>query len=338
MELLDRYLQAIKRFLPLGHQEDIIKELSDNLLSRIEDKESELGRQLQEFELESIIKSHGHPILVAARYQPQQYLIGPMVAPLYWFILKIAVAMAIAVYGIVNTVLMALGTPTLQGAIQIILGVPRVAWITAAWVTFSFVAIEIAVTKYNVKLNWFENWSPRSLPRLEKDQQKHRCHPMVEFLGAVFLVLWMLIVPYHPFLVFGPGAYYLQSQPIQAAPIWYSLYWPFMALLFASMIVKAAYLFSFSWSWPKKFIDLIFRMLGLLLLSLLIEAHEFVILSGTATGDITHLQDSIAKLNYGILIGLRIALAIAAVNILWEGGRILYESYRGRSSYQALRL
>ena len=34
MELIDRYLQAVKFALPKAQQDDIIKELSDNILSR----------------------------------------------------------------------------------------------------------------------------------------------------------------------------------------------------------------------------------------------------------------------------------------------------------------
>jgi len=43
MELLDRYLQAVKRHLPWERQDDIIAELKANLESQLEDKESELG-------------------------------------------------------------------------------------------------------------------------------------------------------------------------------------------------------------------------------------------------------------------------------------------------------
>ena len=46
MELLDRYLQAVKKYLPARRQDDIIAELRANMESQIEDKESELGRPL----------------------------------------------------------------------------------------------------------------------------------------------------------------------------------------------------------------------------------------------------------------------------------------------------
>lgn len=48
MELLDRYLQAVRFWLPKAQQQDIIAELSSDLHSQIEDRETELGRPLNE--------------------------------------------------------------------------------------------------------------------------------------------------------------------------------------------------------------------------------------------------------------------------------------------------
>jgi hypothetical protein len=89
METLDRYLQSVKFWLPREQKEDILAELSDDLRSQIEDKESEIGRPLEKAEVESILKKSGPPMLVAGRYLPQRYLIGPTLFPIYWFVLKL---------------------------------------------------------------------------------------------------------------------------------------------------------------------------------------------------------------------------------------------------------
>src|SRR5262249_52653448 len=89
MELLDRYLQAVRFWLPKAHQNDIIEELRDDLSSQIEDKESSLGRAITEDELAAILQHAGHPMRVAARYQKQQTLVGPELFPLYKFVLMI---------------------------------------------------------------------------------------------------------------------------------------------------------------------------------------------------------------------------------------------------------
>jgi hypothetical protein len=89
MELLDRYLQAIKFWLPKAQQDDIIAELSEDIRSQIEERETELARTLTKPELEAILKQRGSPVLVASKYLPQQHLIGPVLFPIYKFVLKI---------------------------------------------------------------------------------------------------------------------------------------------------------------------------------------------------------------------------------------------------------
>ncbi len=89
MELLDRYLKAVKFWLPSEQKQDIVAELSEDIRSQIEDKESELGRQLNDAEVEAILKKGGPPMLVAQRYLPQRYLIGPALFPTYWMVLKL---------------------------------------------------------------------------------------------------------------------------------------------------------------------------------------------------------------------------------------------------------
>src|ERR1700687_6362833 len=89
MALLDRYLQAIEFWLPKRQRQDIIAELSEDLRSQIEEKETELGRKLEDAEVEAILKRCGAPLEVASRYRPQQYLIGPALFPVYRFVLAV---------------------------------------------------------------------------------------------------------------------------------------------------------------------------------------------------------------------------------------------------------
>src|SRR4030088_17015 len=90
MELLDRYLHAIEFWLPKRQKQDIIAELSEDLRSQIEEKETDLGRKLEDAEVEAILKRCGAPLEVASRYRPQQYLIGPALFPVYRFVLAVS--------------------------------------------------------------------------------------------------------------------------------------------------------------------------------------------------------------------------------------------------------
>ena len=89
MDLIERYLQAVKFWLPKNQQDDITAELSEDLRAQIEERESKLGRKLNEMEVESLLRQRGSPIMVANGYLPQRQLIGPLLFPIYTFVLKV---------------------------------------------------------------------------------------------------------------------------------------------------------------------------------------------------------------------------------------------------------
>jgi hypothetical protein len=61
MDLIERYLQAVKKHLPRERQDDIIAELRSNLEAQLEDKEAGPGRPLNAEEVEAWLKQMGSP-------------------------------------------------------------------------------------------------------------------------------------------------------------------------------------------------------------------------------------------------------------------------------------
>jgi hypothetical protein len=88
METIDRYLRSIQFWLPASQKDDIIAELSEDIHSEVDEKERELGRSLGPAELRALLKRRGSPLLVAERYLPKRYLIGPTLFPVYWTLLR----------------------------------------------------------------------------------------------------------------------------------------------------------------------------------------------------------------------------------------------------------
>ncbi len=74
--LLERYLQAVGQYLPTKGKDDTLAELRANLLAEMDGRVEELGRALNEDEVAAVLEKHGSPPVVAARYLPQQSLIG----------------------------------------------------------------------------------------------------------------------------------------------------------------------------------------------------------------------------------------------------------------------
>src|SRR3954463_13589567 len=110
MSLLDRYLTAVRFWLPKSQREDIAAELAANLQSEIDDQAAAQGRPISADDPAAILKQHGPPLLVASRYQEKRrtvnfgrQLIGPIVFPFYWIAIKVALVLLL-IPGVVSTV------------------------------------------------------------------------------------------------------------------------------------------------------------------------------------------------------------------------------------------
>ncbi|KAK0341565.1 hypothetical protein LTR94_025851, partial [Friedmanniomyces endolithicus] len=91
MELVDRYLKAVAAQLPKEGRDDIVEELREDILARIEAAQDTAGRPLNEDEVEALLREVGHPLTVAARYTAgPQALIGPELYPWWMFAVKVA--------------------------------------------------------------------------------------------------------------------------------------------------------------------------------------------------------------------------------------------------------
>jgi hypothetical protein len=102
MDLVNEYLRAVAAQLPKAQRDDIIAELRDTILTRIEAREAELGRPLTGEETEAVLREVGHPLVVAARYREgPQHVVGPALYPYWMFVVKVAIIIQIAVSALV---------------------------------------------------------------------------------------------------------------------------------------------------------------------------------------------------------------------------------------------
>ena len=342
MELLDRYLQAVKKHLPWQRQDDIIAELRANLESQLEDKEAELGRPLNSGEVEAWLKQMGPPMQVAARYQPQQYLIGPAVFPTYWFVLRTAFLWALIIYSIVSAVLIVVKTPSGMAVLEAVLRVPGVLLTTAAWVTLVFAVIEFAATHYPAKCpaiaGFSADWSPGTLPPLEKEpapgkKRRSYAHAVAEVVFGFLFLAWLLLIPQHPALLLGPGVAYLHVSRFQLAPVWVQFFWWVVALNLLQLGWRCLDLWRGSWQQPRPIQHMAIKAFGLIPLVVLLSVrdHAWVTLKHPALDQVSH-GGTLDSINHSIYLSLLLVCTIAVLQLAWEIGRTSLEVYRKRAA------
>ena len=58
-------------------------------------------------------------------------------------------------------------------------------------------------------------WDPKSLPPLQKqDRKPSLIQAVCEMVFGWFGLIWLLLVPHYPFLIFGPAASFLKAGPL----------------------------------------------------------------------------------------------------------------------------
>lgn len=337
MELLERYLQAVGRHLPYRRQKDILAELRANLEAQLEDKEAELGRELKQGEAEDWLRELGSPMQVAARYMPQQWLIGPGVFPVYWYALRLALLWALGVYAIVSTVLIVLeqpGAPSIAGAIW---RVPWVLFLVAATVTLVFAAMEFVSTRFpGIGVRWMKGmteWSPASLPPLEKVhpslKPKNYAHAVAEVVFGFLFLVWLALIPTYPFLLVGPGLEYLRHAPFALAPTVMVFYYWVLALNVLQVGWHAVELIQGTWQRRRSVQYLVFKAFAVIPLWVLVRApeHKLLLLKSPAM-DAAHYGATVDAVNYGAHEGLLVVLVITVIQFVWAFGKLWFHRRR----------
>jgi hypothetical protein len=337
MELLDRYLQAVKKHLPRERRDDILAELRANLESQLEDKESGLGRPLTQGEAEDWLRQLGAPMQVAARYQPQQYLIGPGMFPTYLYVLKLAMGWATVVYAIVSAVEL-VSAPDADALAGAVFHLPGVLMTTAAWVTLIFAILEYTAMRYPgivpTGAVCAPAWSPATLPPVELGEFEGRkkrsfAQAVAEVIFGFLFLIWLLLIPRHPFLLLGPGVVYLRSSPFQFADLWQiQFFWIIVAINIVQLGWRTSALIRGSWQRSRVEHEVV-TALSLIPLGFLLTVrdHAYLLLKHPEV-DSARYGSTLDAINGWTYKGILIVSVIVVLQLLWTVGKWAQERSR----------
>ena len=340
MDLLDRYLKSVASALPAAQRDDIIEELSENIRSQMEDKEGELGRPLNEPEVEAILKQHGHPLLVAGRYRQDhrtvafgRQLIGPTLFPFYIKVLSFNLGLTSLVLLIIFFALFAAGQsfsifPTFLYQFLIQFGI----------VTLIFAVADRHWTKFP------DRWDPRSLktiwhpgfatqtelvagpasPPQADPIRISRFESISQFVALGVSIVWLRIAQRSPFMIFGPAAAFFKL-----APVWHQFYLPVVLLALAGMLQAAINLFRPDWVRLRSVFRIGSAIAWLLIWLFLFKAGTWVVLANMPGTPAEDYRRTVAILNQCLHFGLLGASFAAVIDLL----RHLYRLTRRSGSH-----
>jgi hypothetical protein len=311
MELIDRYLHAVRGYLP-AREQDVIRELADDIRSQLEDREATLGRPLNKAEVHAFLQQLGHPMVLAARFRPQRHVIGSAMFPFYWRTLIVALGVALLVNVVIAAVLVASGRSSTE-IVATVFRFPLTVGITVfGWVTLIFALADWALARTKILVSW----DPSSLPPVRSDAPRvSRIQVAAEIVGNAAFLAWLAAVPLHPWLLFGPAAAFLET-----GPTWDRFYVPLVALVTTSMALAVLNLIRPDWTRLRAIARIAGGVLGLILFSLMIDSGQFVSLKPTVSGP--DYREAVEVLNVIVRIFLTVAWLTSAIDLVREGQRL----------------
>jgi hypothetical protein len=275
MELLERYLQAVKFWLPRHQKQDIIAELSEDIHSEIDEKETELGRKLTEPEIETILKQRGRPMLVANRYLPQEHLIGPVLFPIYRLVLKIVLLCYLVPWMLIWFGLLFFNSGYLPGhtgeawtsALASMWGSLWFAtFVAAGTVTLIFAILERAQSKSA----FLKDWDPRKLPPVRNPNLIPRSSSIIELCAGMVFCLWWTANMHSPSMLNSP------SLRISLSSHWRYFYWGFLILALVNISLAAVNLVRPYWTGLRATFRLLSDAAGFALLFWLLRSNMLI--------------------------------------------------------------
>ena len=313
MQLIERYLQAIQFWLPENQKQDIIAELSEDIHAQIDDRETALGRKLTDAELESFLKQRGRPFVVANRYLPQRFLIGPLLFPVYWFVLKL-----VALCYLLPWLLVSIGIEGFGGHSW-----PHAFWhavgsvsITAAIAFIEVTAVFAGLERMQGKSGVLADWKPHSLPALRNTNRLSRTSSAIELAVNLVLLSWWLSHFAATQLLIAP------NLQISLAPVWLRFFWGIAVLTLANASLAMADLLRPYKTRVRSVVRLLSEIAGSVLFCWLLDVN---ILAGLVAPNLTPAQaaDLTISINLALAKSFPAALAICLVIIAIRAYRIV---------------
>jgi len=285
MTPLERYLKNLSKLLPADQREDILRELSEDIQSEMDDKQSELGHPLTEGEQLQILRRRGNPLQVAAGYTNNKgtlafgpQLIGPVLFPFYTRVLRFNLGLTFVIVGAIFAALSLSGQPIRTGDLFSNVLLQLFVQLAAVTIIFVFVEKHLSGQPHDWHAKEFEKTLKTSIrERIDKKIQLQmrevsRFDSISVLTASGVALLWIQSLWAKPFLIFGPVA-----AQITFAPVWHQVYVPIVFIMLATIVRACINLAQPNWVRFRDVAALVLDAAALVVVYILMFGHTWVV-------------------------------------------------------------
>lgn len=321
MNIIDRYLHEVGRFLPRKNREDILAEIRSHLSDTLDER---VQGEASEEDMIALLKETGSPRKLASSYpDSRQYLIGPDLYPFFQMVAGIVLAAVIGAQLLAFGVTYWLGEEI--GSYWEALG----GILTSVPAALGSVVIVFMILQHfgvQPKLD-DEPWDPRTLPVIDEDEAIKKGERIFGIVaGSVFVALLTVFRDKIGIYVFPAGTFYPNPVLTQY------LGWMILSLL-ASIGLDIYLLWQGRWTLGSRIARIAVNGFSIAILVLLLQGHNAWLAANGSGGffeSITGLASSLTD-NFQLFTmeTFRMAFGVALIVTIIETCVLLYKLVRG---------
>jgi hypothetical protein len=309
-ELVERYVHEVGQQLPRNIRADVQMELRSLLQDSLEEQAAESGVAPTTKMTAEMLRAFGKPETIAARYRPEQYLIGPRLFPIYRQVITVALVIIsiIHVAGLLFALLRGETAVFGQAAWGWLSNFFNAALVNAGIVTLVFVALERAQV-----IDWYDSaakeaeWNPLDLPPIADDNRINR---LELGFGMIWTAAFLILFNFYPqwigvaTIANGETGFFPFFAPAFAVHVpWLTLIW------MLELMLKSVVLAQGRWTTITRWLELSLVPLTIFVLNRIRTGGEIFTIAGLTTA-------------------ARQILAVIIVIVVLDGVYLLYKQLR----------
>jgi hypothetical protein len=273
MKMISNYLDSLESYLSDDLKQEVREELEASILEQVEDKQQELGRELNQLEQETLLKKLGHPMRVAAAYLPKQRLVGAEYFPAYKRALEIALAIVLGILILLSLPDIFNGRSIIGSAITIFAQMIDTGLYVFAIVTIIFYLMEY----YGTSLDYIYAWSPGELKGYSRRLSLSRLESGFELIVYILFMAWWNDIITWPSDTWSD----LQTTSLSFSQEWKGVFWSINIIMGLSLIVAFHKFAVASWTKISLVTDILLGLASLFVIYQITQFDQLVIFSGS---------------------------------------------------------
>jgi uncharacterized membrane protein len=334
MNLLDKYVAEVGKYLPRKQRADIEKELKSTLEDMLEERNQGKG-QASEAEVVALLKEYGEPRKVAESYIGPRYLIGPRLYPTFELIVKIVMAVLLGAgllgYGVSAAITKSFaGTEFFSFLGQFWLGLLGGMISAFGSIVIVFAILERVLPTKELEKETEEEWNPADLAK-EPDPDEVKMSDAIATI--IFTLIGLAVFNLYPDIV---GIFFGSDGEWTFIPILsdaFFTYLPWINLLGVLQIIFNLYqLRQRVWTTFTRLCNIVIEVSSIALAIAMLKGPSLIDLSagklaGTPLADVSDVLTKVMGFVPGLVLVIVIIISgIEVVQMVYRMFTVRYET------------